>query len=272
VLSPPVVAASLSLQEIALSTLEAFLPLFEPEILGKLASKKAFAAGQELFDAGRTVSDIVFSGDSLRGKVKGSHPLPHTATLRLLLDGTLDASCSCPTFTDGWERICHHGVALALAVRKQYQTGAEITLTQNPWVQDVTSVATANQQRYQVEIRKGHWHVMVFKGGGTPVAGRKRYEGMSPADRIIQHYLNQEVDDCDDGGHVIDDAAFAGMLYFARAAARSASRASASCSSGRSRWSCGSRPRRGRTTRASCCTRSSSSARPDARSRSTAGG
>ena len=215
-LSPPVVAASLSLQEIALSTLEAFLPLFEPEILGKLASKKAFAAGQELFEAGRTVSDIVFSGDSLRGKVKGSHPLPHTATLRLLLDGTLDASCTCPTFTDGWERICHHGVALALAVRKQYQTGAEITLTQNPWVQDVTNVATANQQRYQVEIRKGHWHVMVFKGGGTPVSGRKRYENMSPSDRIIQHYLNQEVDDCDDGGHVIDDAAFAGLLYFAR--------------------------------------------------------
>jgi hypothetical protein len=198
------------------STLEAFLPLFEPEILGKLASKKAFATGQELFDAGRAVNDIVFAGDTLRGKVKGSHPQPHQATLRLLADGTLEASCTCPTFTDGWERICHHAVALALSVRKQYQTGAEITLTQNPWVQDVASSNHANQQRYQVEVRKGHWHVMVFKGGGTPVAGRKRYEGMSPADRIIQHYLDQEVDDCDDGGHVIDDAALAGMLYFAR--------------------------------------------------------
>lgn len=138
-----------------MSTLEAFLPLFEPEILGKLASKKAFAAGTELYEAGRAVSDIVFAGDALRGKVKGSQGLPHAATLRQLKDGTLEGSCTCPTYTDGWEKICHHAVALALSVRKQYQTGAAITLTQNPWVQDVAS-NTANQQRYQIEIRKGH--------------------------------------------------------------------------------------------------------------------
>jgi superfamily II DNA or RNA helicase len=198
-----------------LPTLEAFLPLLEPEILGKITTKKAFAAGQELFQAGRAVADIVFDADCLRGKVKGSHPLPHTASLRLLADNTIEASCTCPTFTDGWERICHHAVALALTLRKQYQSGAEITLTQNPWVQDLAG--QANHQRYQIEHKKGHWHVMVFKGGGTPVAGRKRYEGMSPADRIIQHYLDQEVDDSDDGGHVIDDAALAGLLYFARA-------------------------------------------------------
>ena len=200
-----------------MSTLEAFLPLFEPEILGKLVSKKAFAAGVELFDVGRTVTDIVFDSGCLRGKVKGSQPVPHVTTLKLQPDGTLEASCTCPTHTDGWERICHHAVALALTVRKQFQAGAEITMTQNPWVHELTSTGnTTNHQRYQVEIRKGHWHVLVFKGGGTPVAGRKRYEGMSPADRMIVHYLDQEVDDSDDGGHTIDDAAFAGLLYFAR--------------------------------------------------------
>jgi len=198
------------------STLEAFLPLFEPETLGKLVSKKAFAAGVELFEAGRTVNDIVFDSGCLRGKVKGSHPLPHQTSLKLQPDGALEASCTCPTHTDGWERICHHAVALALTVRKQFQAGGEITMTQNPWVHELAGGNTTNHQRYQVEIRKGHWHVLVFKGGGTPVAGRKRYEGMSPADRMIVHFLDQEVDDSDDGGHTIDDAAFAGLLYFAR--------------------------------------------------------
>jgi superfamily II DNA or RNA helicase len=198
------------------STLEAFLPLFEPETLGKLVSKKALAAGIELFEVGRTVTDIVFDSGCLRGKVKGSHPLPHHVSLKLQPDGALEAGCTCPTFTDGWERICHHAVALALTVRKQFQAGGEITMTQNPWVHELAGGNTTNQQRYQVEIRKGHWHVLVFKGGGTPVAGRKRYEGMSPADRMIVHFLDQEVDDSDDGGHTIDDAAFAGLLYFAR--------------------------------------------------------
>ena len=199
-----------------MSTLEAFLPLFEPETLGKLVSKKALAAGIELFEVGRTVTDIVFDSGCLRGKVKGSHPLPHHVSLKLQPDGALEAGCTCPTFTDGWERICHHAVALALTVRKQFQAGGEITMTQNPWVHELAGGNTTNQQRYQVEIRKGHWHVLVFKGGGTPVAGRKRYEGMSPADRMIVHFLDQEVDDSDDGGHTIDDAAFAGLLYFAR--------------------------------------------------------
>jgi len=198
------------------STLEALLPLFEPETLAKISSKKAFTAGKELFEVGRTVSDIVFDSGCLRGKVKGSHPLPHNTSLKLLPDGTLDTNCTCPTYTDGWERICQHAVTLALTLRKQYQAGGEITRTQNPWVQDLASGAAANLQRYQVEIRKGHWHVMAFKSGGTPVVGRKRSESMSPADRLIMHFLEQEVDDSDDGGHTIDDAAFAGLLYFAR--------------------------------------------------------
>ena len=199
-----------------MSTLEALLPLFEPETLARISSKKAFAAGTELFEAGRTVTDIVFDSGSLRGKVKGSHPMPHQTSLKLVPDGTLEAHCTCPTHTDGWERICQHAVALALTLRKQYQTGGEITRTQNPWVQDLADGSAANLQRYALEPRKGHWHVTVFKSGGTPVVGRKRYEGMSPADRLITHFLEQEVDDCDDGGHVIDDVALAGLLYFAR--------------------------------------------------------
>ena len=128
-----------------MSTLEALLPLFEPETLARLTSKKAFAAGQELFEAGRTVTDIVFDGGHLRGKVKGSHPMPHQTGLKLQPDGTLEASCSCPTYTDGWEKICQHAVALALTLRKQYQTGADITRTQNPWVQDLGSGSSASR-------------------------------------------------------------------------------------------------------------------------------
>ena len=197
-----------------MSTLEAFLPLFEPESLAEIASKKAYAAGVELFEA-RAVSDIVFAGDCLKGKVKGSAPLPHATSIKLLETGMVEAQCDCATFTDGWERFCHHAVALALALRKQYQTGGEITLTQNPWTADL-AVRGANAQRYMIEARRGNWHVMAFGGGGTPVVSRRRYEGMSPADRIIGHYLLQEVDDADDGGHVIDDMALAGVLYFAR--------------------------------------------------------
>ena len=72
-----------------MSTLEAFLPLFEPETLAKLVSKKAFAAGVELFEVGRTVTDIVFDSGCLRGKVKGSQPVPHVTTLKLQPDGAL---------------------------------------------------------------------------------------------------------------------------------------------------------------------------------------
>lgn len=197
-----------------MSTLEAFLPLFEPETLARLASKKAYAAGLELYEA-RAVSDLLFDANCLRGKVKGSSPMPHATSIKLTEAGHVEAHCSCPTFTDGWEKFCHHAVALALTLRKQYQAGGEITMTQNPWVAEVSG-ERANQQRYQIETRKGNWHVMAFKGGGTPVVGRRRYEGMSPADRIIQHYLTQEVDDADDGGHIIDDMALAGLLYFAR--------------------------------------------------------
>jgi uncharacterized Zn finger protein len=140
------------------STLEAFLPLFEPESLSRLATKKAYPPGVELFEA-RAVSDIVFDGNCLRGKVKGSTTMPHTATIKLTESGHVEAHCTCPTFTDGWEKFCHHAVALALAFRKQYQAGGDITVTQNPWVAEVTG-SSANLQRYTIEAKKGNWHVI----------------------------------------------------------------------------------------------------------------
>lgn len=197
-----------------MSTLEAFLPLFEPESLARLASKKALAAGTELFEA-KAASDLVLAGDCLKGKVKGTSPLPHATSIKLLESGVVEAHCDCPTYTDGWEKFCHHAVALAFTLRKQYQAGGEITMTQNPWVAELAGTG-ANAQRYTIEAKRGNWHVMAFRGGGTPVVSRRRYEGMSPADRIIQHYLLQECDEADEGGHIIDDPALAGLLYFAR--------------------------------------------------------
>lgn len=199
------------------SKLEAFLPLFEPEALASLVSPKAYKAGVELFETKR-VSDVVYDGDTVRGKVKGSNPVPHTASLKLSPDGTLEGHCTCPTFTDGWEKICHHSAALALTVRKQYQQGSEITMTQNPWVEDLAA-SSHSKRRYQIELRRGSWHVTVFRGGASPTNRRRRkrlQEGLSPADRMIQFYLDQEIDETDDGAHILEDAALAGFLYFAR--------------------------------------------------------
>src|SRR5690606_14101016 len=64
-----------------LSQLDNLLPMLEPEALVRVASPKAVKAGQELFK-NAAVTDIVIDGDVVRGKVKGSHPLPHTTTLK----------------------------------------------------------------------------------------------------------------------------------------------------------------------------------------------
>ncbi|MCA9714883.1 MAG: DEAD/DEAH box helicase [Myxococcales bacterium] len=194
--------------------------MFEPETLARLVSKKAYAAGTELFE-NRRVSDLVFDGGTLRGRIKGSTPVPHTATLRLkpsLGTTELVASCTCPTFCDGWEKICHHAVALALTMRQQYQQGDDITMTQNPWVAGLDE-ATGGR-RYQIDIRRGRWHVHVFQGGASPTAGGRRRRSlgdtMSPADHHIERYIEQAVDETEDGVSILDDAALAGLLYFAR--------------------------------------------------------
>ncbi|MCA9709556.1 MAG: hypothetical protein KDK70_27205, partial [Myxococcales bacterium] len=189
----------------------------EPQTLVRLASPKAVKAGQELHTA-RAVTDLVFEGDAVSGKVRGSHPVPHSTSLKLV-GQKLEAHCTCPTFTDGWEKICHHAVALGLTLREQYEKGAEITTTQNPWVVDVEQTTGASQRRYQIVQRAGSWYVTEFQAG-TAVAVQRRKkagrDGLGPADRLIHHYLDQELDRSDDGAHELDDPALAGLLFFAR--------------------------------------------------------
>ena len=200
-----------------MTQIENFLPLVEPDALAKITSVKAFKAGRELFDA-KGVNDLVYSGDAVSGRVRGSQPLPHTTAIKLEGPGRLGAQCSCPTFTDGWERFCHHAVALGLALRQQYRSGGEITTTQNPWVADIGPEAAAAANRYTIAQRGGTWLVQVFQSGAAMESKRSRTgkEALAPADRLIRHFLAQEIDRNDDGAHELDDAALAGLLYFAR--------------------------------------------------------
>jgi len=188
--------------------------MLEPAALVRLASPKASKSGQELFDA-KAVSDIVFDGDAVSGKVKGSAPAPHSTTIHLKSGNKIVADCSCPTFTDGWEKFCHHAVALGLGLREQYRSGAEITTSQNPWVADG---AGNSSRRYQVVQRGGSWFVTVFAAGSSG-GGRRKTSGretVPPADQAINHYLQQELDRDDNGAHELEDEALAGLLYFAR--------------------------------------------------------
>jgi len=198
------------------SKLESFLPLVEPQALVRTASPKALKAGQDLHKAG-AVSDLVFEGEAVSGKVKGTHAIPHTATLKIGPKGGLEAQCSCPTYADGWEKVCHHAVALGLALSEHYRKGADIATTQNPWVIDVDDGSSASQRRYVLMERGGAWFVSVFQAGAAVVPKRRgSREGLGPADRMIQHYLDQEVDRTEDGAHELDEPAVAGLLYFAR--------------------------------------------------------
>ena len=202
-----------------MSKLESFLPLVEPAALARVASAKAMKAGREIFNA-NAVSDLVFEGDRVSGKVKGSHPVPHSTTLGVDSGKDLLAQCSCPTFSDGWEKVCHHAVALALALRQQYQSGGEISTKRNPWVEGIETATNANARRYQLDQRRGEWHVQVFTSGTAVLRkNAKRREGLSPADRMIQHYLEQEIDRTEEDSHILDDPAVAGLLYFARGSA-----------------------------------------------------
>lgn len=183
----------------------------------RIASPKASKAGQELFD-GNAVLDIVFSGDAVAGKVKGSGTSPHSTSIRLKA-GKANAECSCPTFTDGWEKFCHHAFALGLALRQQYRSGAEITTSQNPWVAEVGEGSGASSRRYQIQQRGGSWFVTVFAAGSATASARRQTQGrqsLPPADKAINHYLEQEVDRDDNGAHELEDEPLAGLLYFAR--------------------------------------------------------
>ncbi len=199
-----------------MSKLDNLVPLLDPEALARVASPKAMKAGQECFDS-KCVNDVVVDREVVRGKVKGSQPgTVHTTTLKRVVaqngQARLDCNCTCPTFTDGWEKICHHGVALALELRKQFLAGGELTMTQNPWVSEEDG---QSRNRYQIEQRRNAWHVTVF-GTGTSVGAKRSRQGMATVDKLIQHYIDQESDETEDGAHVLDDTALAGMLYFAR--------------------------------------------------------
>jgi superfamily II DNA or RNA helicase len=190
--------------------------LIEPDVLVRTVSPKALKAGQELFK-NDTVSDLVVDGSGVRGRVKGTHTVPHSTQIKRNKTNRgerLEAQCSCPTFTDGWEKICHHAVALAMHLRKQYQSGGELTMTQNPWVSDVES---GGKRRYQIDSRRGVWNVQIFQSGSS-VEGRRRRQSQSqsPVDKLIQTYLDQEIDETESGAHILEDAALAGLLYFAR--------------------------------------------------------
>jgi hypothetical protein len=199
-----------------LSKLDNLIPLLDPEAIARVASPKAMKAGQELFDS-KSVSDVVIDREGVRGKVKGSQAgTVHSTSLKRVVNQhgqpRLDCNCTCPTFTDGWEKVCHHGVALGLELRKQFLAGGELTVTQNPWVSQEDG---QSRNRYQIEQRRGGWHVTVF-GTGTSVGAKRSRQGMPTVDKLIQHFIDQESDETEDGAHVLDDAALAGMLYFAR--------------------------------------------------------
>lgn len=199
-----------------MNKIETFLPMLEPEALVRLASAKALKAGQELFKS-NCVSDIVFSGDAVMGKCKANG---HVESTSVKLDSAHKpvVQCTCSDFTDGWEKFCSHAVALSLALRKQYQAGSDIATTHNPWVDDVEDT-TGPQRRYQLQEAGGVWRVHVFKPGSAVAQKRLRgRDGMHPADRLIQHYLDQEIDRTEDGSHELEEASLAGLLYFARGA------------------------------------------------------
>jgi len=198
------------------SQIEAFLPLVDPSALVRTATPKALKAGQELFD-NDAISDIVVDGDTVRGRVRGSSAT-HTTSIRLLSKGKgkLEAQCSCPTFMDGWEKYCHHAVALSLGLRRMHQTGGELTVTENPWVNELVG-DNVRSRRYQLEQRRGSWLVKAFDSGSSMARGvRTAGSTIAPVDRLIQVYLDQEVDETDEGAHVLEDPALAGLLYFAR--------------------------------------------------------
>lgn len=196
-----------------MSTVEAFLPLVEPDALASVVSAKAMSAGKEIMH-GEAVTDLVIDKESVRGRVRGTSGGTHETSLTLTRQG-LVCACTCPTFVDGWEKVCHHGVALALTLRQTYQRGDEMAVTQNPWVTEVSKAATRGR-RYQIEYKRPHWLVKSFDSGSSMRAMGGGTSWMTPADRIIRAYLDQEIDQTEEGAHVLEATAMAGLLYFAR--------------------------------------------------------
>ncbi|RMG96731.1 MAG: helicase [Deltaproteobacteria bacterium] len=197
------------------SKIERFLPLLEPKALRAEASAKAFAAGEKMAEIA-SVDDVVFEGTGVRGKVRDGNK---THAPRIGVDGRrkLDASCTCDAFVDGWEKVCAHAVALALSFRERYREGGDVATTTNPWVEG--GVGAKSNRRLQIARRGEVWHVKVFTGGSAiERAARTGSTRPSPVDRMIDHYLDQEVDHTDADEYVLEEPQLAGLLYFAREA------------------------------------------------------
>ena len=199
-----------------MSQLDPFVPHLQLDALTRVATPKAFLAGQELFKKGKRVHDLVLGDDEVRGKVRGDSDAEHQT--RLELEGRkkkLVCHCTCPTFMDGWEKFCQHAVALALTLRQRHEAGDELTTTNNPWVAEAGSDKVA-KQRYQIDRRRGAWYVRSFDTGGGM---RKRKAKASPAEELIQSYLDLAVDEDEDTGALeLDAGALSGLLYAAREA------------------------------------------------------
>ncbi|MGB1699436.1 MAG: SWIM zinc finger family protein, partial [Nannocystaceae bacterium] len=203
-----------------MSQLDPFLPLLQTDALTRAVTPKAFLAGQALFKKKKRVHDLVLGDAEIKGKVKGDSEADHQTRIELGSRGKkLQAHCTCPTFMDGWEKFCQHAVALALTVRQQAEEGAEFSTTNNPWVAESMS-GTVRGRRYQIETRRGKWHVKSFDSGSAAAGGRRRRGStLSPVETLIQSYLDQAIDeDEDNGALVLEPAALAGLLYAAREA------------------------------------------------------
>ncbi len=196
-----------------MSKIERFLPLLEPKALRAAASTKAFAAGEALAKEG-TVEDLVFEGAGVRGKVREGKSA-HQPRIAVAGRGRLEATCTCPSFVDGWEKVCAHAVAVGLAFRERYRESGEVATTTNPWVDG--QAAARSSRRLQIAHRGGEWFVKVFTGGSAVErAARRGSTKPSPADAMIDHYLEQEIDHTDADEYVLEEPQLAGLLYFAR--------------------------------------------------------
>ncbi len=196
-----------------MSKIERFLPLLEPKALRAAASAKAFATGETLA-RNDAVRDVVFEKGGLRGTV-----IERKASFspRIVFGGRrkLEASCTCDAFVDGWEKVCAHAVALALAFREQVREGGDAASAANPWVE--AGLAARSSRRLQIARRGDEWRVKVFTGGSAlERAARTGSTGPSPVDRMIDAYLDQEVDHTDDDEAVLEPTQLAGLLYYAR--------------------------------------------------------
>lgn len=197
--------------------LERLLAAITPEAIASQSDPKSIERGRELFQKD-SVDDLVADKNSIRGRVQVANSGEYEVEISLPAVGgkrVLTAQCTCDRFVDGWVKFCEHAVCLALAIEREYKNGGDLAHTENPWVANVEMDAK-HRRRYQVESKHGKWHVKAFDAGMAAQAAKAGKRALSPADQLAKHYLEQEVDEAEDGAHVLEDPAFAGLLYCCR--------------------------------------------------------